>query len=280
MKKDSHFQKDMAERKAFEKLPENCVKVLPTLESPHRIVADTAKVLSWPEIRQDVPFTPSDLPVISLYIDAKMIDRALRVSDALFKALENRGVTITTQNEKKETINATFIIHGVEILYRVEEVIKIVPFSPETKEEYRLRPHKMPKRHYRRTRLLRLKGKYRGDESILIEHSHKPIENQLNSFILALYRQAYKALDNERSLEEYRQKNRGRDERFERFREYLENKQQKIEDLKSMAAAHHEAGLIRELLHDMAAAGTQQDPEWMAWAKGYVDEIDPVKSQK
>lgn len=279
MRKDSPYQNALAATKAFEKLPENRIKVLPTLENPHPIVVDTLKVLMHKGLKGTC-WTAQNTPVISLCLDAKILDRALRVSDALFRALESRGVKITTQkikNDKKETVNATFVLHGIEILYRIEEITRQIPYKREVVEAHRLGIGYLPKYEYRQTGLLRLQG-LQGvvNNSILIERSaFRPIEERLNAFVVGIYKQVYKTLDTRQRDKESAQKQQEKEERLRRFKAHLAQKEQQKADLKRMSAAHHEAEQIRQFLRTLEAVG-DPDPKWLAWAKEYADELDPV----
>lgn len=59
MKPDNPYQEDFFAIKAFEKLPENRIKVSTKLENPYPIVADTLKVLAHKEVLDGMCVTPT-----------------------------------------------------------------------------------------------------------------------------------------------------------------------------------------------------------------------------
>jgi hypothetical protein len=282
MRKHKSYQEEYEAIKAFERLPENRIKVSEKLENPHPIVADTLTVLTHGGLK-GLCSTPEHAPVVSLSVDAEIVDRALRVSDALFKALEKRGIKITTQKvvwDKKETINATFIVQGFEILYRVEEIWKRCPIPLEDREKLRLRIGALPNYQYRRTGLLRLQGIWGShNNSILIERSKlRRIEDRLNTFVLGLYRQVYKILEDRRSQKIYARRREVKSCRRRYLREREAKKQQRIDDLLQMATDYQQAHQIRQFVQAAEDAGSA-DPHWIEWALGYADEIDPAISR-
>lgn len=282
MRKHKSYQEEYELTKAFERLPENRIKVSAKLENPHPIVADTLKVLTHNGLK-GLCSTPEQAPVISLSVDAEIIDRTLRVSDALFKALERRGIKITTQKmswDKKETINATFIVHGFEILYRVEEIWKRCPIPLEERERLRLGIGTLPNYQYRRTGLLRLHGIWGAhNNSILIERSKlRRIEDRLNTFVLGIYRQVYKILEDQRRQKVCERRREVKSCRRRYLREREVKKQQRIDDLLQMVADYQQAQQIRQFVDAVEAVG-KADPRWIKWALGYADEIDPAISR-
>ena len=281
MRKHKSYQEEYELIKAFERLPENRIKVSAKLENPHPIVADTLKVLTHNGLK-GLCSTSEQAPVISLSVDTEIIDRTLRVSDALFKALEKRGIKITTQKvvwDKKETFNATFIVQGFEIRYRVEEIWRRCPIPLEEREKLRLGIGSLPNYQYRRTGLLRLQGIWGAhNNSILIERSQlRRIEDRLNAFVLGLYRQVYKILEDRRSQRSYARRREAKSCRRRYLREREAKKQQRIDDLLQMAADYQQAQQIRQFVEAAEAVG-KADPHWIKWALGYADEIDPAIS--
>ncbi len=282
MKPDNPYQEDFAAIKAFEKLPENRIKVSTKLENPHPIIADTLKVLAHKEVLDGMCVTPKHSPVIGLYVTPQTLDRALRISDALFKALENRGIKITarkTVRDKKEATNATFVIRGVEIVYHIEEPLRRCAVSPETREAKRLGIHAdFSGYEYRRTGLFRLHGFGQGADSILIERSRfRPIEDRLNAFVVGMHKQIFKILHSNQSTQERVRRERNEEQRLRHIQAQLTQKEQQKTSLKQMAADHHQALQIRQFLQAYEAAGNV-DSAWLSWAKECADEIDPVVS--
>lgn len=276
MKKDSTFKDEMAAIAAFEKQPENLVKVLSVLENPHPIVAATAKALSSEIKDNGICQTSSKLPLISLNVSARLVDRLLRNCDALFKALEQRGVTIVTQTDNGAPVNAAFRLKNVTVPFLVDEPVRSYPFEPVTKEECQVPRDRWPKYRYLPGGLLRIRTSQGSSQGMLVETRSKPLEGQLNQLICIIFRQAFTAHEDEAIRREREDRSQKFDARLERFRKYLRRKEKWKAELKEMMAAHHEAVKIRKFLEGMEQAGTSKRPEWMIWAKDYADRIDPL----
>lgn len=276
MKTDSPFKDEMAAITAFEKRPENLVKVLPVLENPHPIVAATAKALAGKILENSMCQTSSEEPLISIDVSARLADRTLRICDALFKALEQRGVKIVTQVEKGAFINAVFQLKGKTVPFYVDEPTRSYPFEPATKEEWRVPPDRWPKYRYLPGGTLRIRTSDDSSQGAYIEKKANPLEGQLNHLICVIFRQAFKAHDDEAMRRERDIRIEKLEARYQRFQRYLRRKEKWKTELLGMVAAHHKANKIRDFLQGMEQAGIAKSAEWMAWAKAHADEIDPL----
>lgn len=103
-----HFQTDqlaaqdprVRERLAAEWLPENRIVVAETLTDPHPLVA---LMQHWREkVRQEGETEPSDErdSLLDIEVSDRSIDRALRIMDAVLKALEARGYEVKVSRDR------------------------------------------------------------------------------------------------------------------------------------------------------------------------------------
>jgi hypothetical protein len=100
----------------FEKDPANAIVVDERLEEPHRLVAQTQRVLSKGEADQEFGWVRRRYSDERGYLDIRVseaqLGRALRLMDALLKAFERRGLRASL---KSGTSHTTVIVDGEEI---------------------------------------------------------------------------------------------------------------------------------------------------------------------
>jgi hypothetical protein len=97
----------------------------------------------------------------------------------------------------------------------------------------------------------------------------------LNTFVLGIYRQVYKILEDQRRQKIYARRREVKSCRRRYLIERRAQKKRQIDDLLQMTAEHQQAQQIRQFVHAAEAAGSA-DPQWIEWARRYADEIDPA----
>lgn len=109
---------------AFEKKPENQIKVAEKLQKPHPLIKETKRLLKLARLQGGrLELTTACLDV---RVSKRGLSRAMLVMDAIFKAAEQRGYKIAV--EMRHGRNATYAAIGEDRVYfHLEEIIKSVP---------------------------------------------------------------------------------------------------------------------------------------------------------
>jgi hypothetical protein len=107
-----------------EKLPENSIVVEDTLTGVHPLVAKTQEDLANTKVDNSGLLAGRDHGCLDIKVAKDSLDRAFRIMNALLKALDRRGFTVSVDQEKRTTkakaLDETVTFSLEEILDRSE----------------------------------------------------------------------------------------------------------------------------------------------------------------
>lgn len=255
-------------RGEFEAKPENRIVVSETLDTPHSLVAATERALRRPKTR-----------------DA----RALRIMDALLKALDARGMPVRIEPDGKR--HSYVKLQGEQLAIRLVENTSRSEREPTAEERRYKKQHGyvyLPDRYsYQATGVLKLGVLGYGSDlqNVVADGKHQRIEQRLNDFVVKLEAEAVRrkrhAEHLERQHRHWEEQERIRREREERQRKEVE----RLKGLEQEAGNWRRAEQIRTYV---AAAEAKQIQEqgvvdagsefglWLAWARHKADWLDPL----
>lgn len=277
-------------RMAEESTPEAKITVSETLERPHPLVRDTHKRFTMRN--------PPPVPRLDISVDWDSRDRALRIMDALIKALVSRGLTVEVaeRREKPSTygryptvdrdpsgtrvkIEEEWVTFGIEEKSRV-----VIPDPPQppahlrgAEREQRIAGHR-PTREYEYNGVLALRIK--NDEYLDVRREwkdgvRKKLEDQLNDVVAHLHLTAEALRERRRALE---QAERARiEQELRKYEEDLrrQKEERKAKELSELLGHWRLARDIREFVAEALNLGADSE-EMLAWALRYADQIDPL----
>lgn len=212
----------------FENQDINHVIVPATLQSPHNIVRKTLTALkqSLKEIEKNKGqsyYIPNDYGMVitsgsdngaaRCRIGPDSFDRATRILDTLFKALEKRGVQITTES-KTGNFQTNVILLEEKIPIMVDERAQRIEHIKTEEEIKRNKKYETngfyydlaPKYDYKPSGEIKLKIEtwLENKDTVCKDTKRKVLEDQLNDFIILLYKHAFaiKRRRKEREIQE------------------------------------------------------------------------------
>jgi hypothetical protein len=260
---------------AFEYMPENLVKVSEKLSNLHPLVKSTKNNMHQSWKNRDVVFGASN--TLNIRTQRKNLDRALRIMDALIKALEKRKLEVFVNKDSKTCVK----IFGETLefrLYETEEKVKKEKKGP-FDFDYELVP--TGKFILLIESVWDLRSKWR-------DLGKQKMEDVLNSFIIGLYQAAFK----EREWRLKRETEaRAREEEVRRTEEIRIRKEQelkKIRDLENGAVNWQKSQIIRGYIEAVKKAHIEKNGEvqagseferWLNWAGQQVDRLDSVEKR-
>jgi hypothetical protein len=284
-------QDPLSMRLAEEQKPENRVVVPERLHAPCELVqAARAALESAKENEFGIVVPPSGC--LAVKVSRAQHPRALRIADALLKAIASRG---WDANVSQHVTN--IVIDGMTIGIAIDESTKTEerPVKPDLGDGYSF--------HYNRRELVRRPS---GRLSITLKEeppvwAHdqrrswkdsptRPIDQFLNGVLGALITLsvAMKAARERREREARAEEARRRQlaaavEQQEKLRERVEEEEARLEELRRHAKAWREAKNLRRFIEearvkrrdDAAASGFDFDA-WAAWAHVQADRLDPL----
>lgn len=287
-----HFQAEQSalkdpevqERLAAEHLPENRIVVAETLADPHPLIA---QMLRWREKRaQGSETDDSDerdsLPDIE--VSDGSLDRALRIMDAVLKAVEARGYRVKVSRdywEKATRVYCTDVDAEVHISLseRYSDVERELTPAERKKPPYLIdqRLITVPSGKL----IFRVKGR-RVDTKWWNDKKLDPLENRLNEIVAGIItkletlrlEELAKREEKRRRIEEQRRQEEEQARRENLHRDVAAWR--KSEDIRAYLRAYEEQFLR---LRGEITPGSEEDL-WLKWARQYADSLDPLSNQE
>lgn len=277
------------EQRALESTPERLIQVAEELTDPHPLVARTARALQRRKPDERGLRHPSLKRCLDVHVSTALVERALRILDALVRALEGRDYTITCPVEgPRRTVVA---VDGEEMGVSLEEKVDASAI-PEPKS---LLPRRLeysflqPSPRYRYTAtgqlILRITDRdLRNVRRAWRDGKRQTLDRQLNRFIVGLVAAAEEKKAERRRAEEWRKAHE------EWVREEAERQQRRWEQERKVQRLEQDLGsftksrLVREYIESFrasaAARGATIDPDgelgrWLNWTTQYADRLDP-----
>jgi hypothetical protein len=279
------------------------IEVPEVIDEPHRLVAKTSKLLA--------KRTPSDGIVgavssggLDVYVAPSNVDRAMRIMDALLKALEGRGfaVEVTPASHRNEWGRSVPVapvtrvrVNDEWIEFSMSETVKIAPppeDAPKRRSEMtweeRIKPRRRPQERRERTPTgtLVLTIKTGARSRHWRDRTHRRLETFLNEFVAHLYiaadwvKQERKRIDDERRRQKEAERQRieaaNRAEEQKRRIEELHvmlDRWRLVRDLREFASS------IRAVVEAGSMKMTPDAPlhEYVSFVLAYADQIDPLR---
>lgn len=251
-----------------------------TIKVPDRLVKPHPLVVSWlaeherrkAEVRRDFDHIYGRSLMPAPFSDLRR--RMHRIYDALFKVLEKHGGRVEDQKQR-----VRLILHGQEIEFAIREIYVRVRPPP---EEARFGATYTPTPSNRLA--FGIKTFVPGIRKDWPETERKRLEDMLPDILAALLAAAPILEEREREREEQSRRwaeERQREEESERARRLEEARWQQF---LGFAKRQKQADLARSFLQKCkemeadhsAQLGDRTLAEWMAWAEGRINNLDPL----
>lgn len=293
---------DADRQRAFEKQPENLIAVSEQLVEPHFLVVKTGTSIrgATPDDRGIV--RPKAQRCLDLAVSPPLIERSLRILDAILKALEKRGLAVFVTGDDPSQTRARVL----------EEAIGFRLFEETVRQERLPTPHEIeweiqwnPNRKFYSIvpsgKLVLEITSGAGLQRCWTDRSDRCVEQFLNSFVVGLYRAAEsikqdraaaerrKREEQEREIRRQEEETRRQKERKEQERQRQEAEQlrrveeSRIQKLAAEVDAWKTAHDIRAYVAAIRAVQSASDlrsealEKWLNWAEDHADQIDPLE---
>jgi hypothetical protein len=282
-------------RREFEARPENRIVIPETLDAPHPLVAATERAFRQLKRREPRQAPTSGRQSLDIGVSDDSVPRALRIMDALAKALDARGMPLRIiELDGKRRSCATLqgqdlAIRIVENTLRTERELT----QKELREKEKYGHVYLPNRYsHQPTGMLKLGiiGGYHDElRNVVADGKRQRIEQCLNEFVVKLEAEAVRR---KREAERREREHRLWEERERRRREREEIQRKEAEQLKALEEEVRQwkrAEEIRAYVAAVEASTTREgganssDSElgqWLAWARHKADWIDPLINAK
>lgn len=265
-----------------ESLLANKIIVADTLHGAHPLIRETRKLLETGFVdsygRAFAKWSEKPKQVLNVKVSKKSLHRALRIMDALLKAIDTRGGEIEVKD--RETL---CIMNHARVRFNLWEKVK--------RSERELTAEEREKSYVPNRWIYTPTGEFMFtiDEWVVGRKSwkdkkQKPIEDQLNDIVVGLTTasEIIHSRDLERAREELRRLEEARQHQEMQRQRRLE--EERREELDTMAAlwvkSRNLRAFIEECEHSMSSSGApiseSAEARWLRWARAYADSIDPL----
>lgn len=269
-----------------ESLQVNRIVVSDNLLSSHPLVSKTRKLLERGKPddygRLMVPWNIEDRQRLDFRVSKSALHRALRIVNALIKALEERGypVGVTEQGTR-------CLVHGEHVTFHIWEKVKRSEQQP-TKEQ-REKPWTFNRWLHSPTGELTLVLDVPwATRKNWTDRKGKPLEDQLNDVIVGMIRAAEAIAATNRKWEEDRQRALEAEHRRQELEHQRRVEEERRNELDNMAALWMKSRNLKSFLEECKSAlsasaegsANKGQVKWLEWASAYADLIDPLKNDR
>jgi hypothetical protein len=277
-------------RRLSEEQAENRIIVSARLNSPHPLIVATQQAFNQSKHKDHRNLPLAGRGTLDIAVSEENLPRALRILDALIKAMELRGMRVRIETEGKH--HTLIDVQGEAIPVRmVENTVRTerIPTARERQEQEKYGWSYLPNRYlYNPTGQLKLGviGWSYGDmRKAVSDSTRQKIEQRLNEFLVNL---EVEAVQRRRDTERREQQHRIWEEQERIRREQEERRKQEIERLKILESNAHDWRRAEDVRRYVAAVeakaireGESMDSEsklgrWITWARNKADWIDPL----
>lgn len=275
---------------AREKKPENRIVVGDELVDPLPVIERTQKSLLSAKVEENGLVRPKGKGCLAVCVAPASIDRAMRIMDALLKALHTRGIDGQC-SDQSEVLNQ-FKVDGEPLIVRLDESLsrRERELSPKERQERQkftfLR--KPPEYEYFPSGILGLHvagGIGRHCRRVWQDAENRKLEASLNAFIAGLYRIAEADrfareeqeqrermwAEQRRQREEEARLGREEEERIRHLDEYLKRFDQ-CRRIREFCDAYEAKAASLELVIEPGSDAEK----WLRWARQRADTLDPI----
>jgi hypothetical protein len=259
------------------------------LTSPHPLVRSTIDALKASTPDETSILRSRTGGCLDVRVGRQSVGRAMRLMDALIKALEARGSTVSVVERDRthqtcvKILDETIEIELKEALNRREKQYTAAELREREKYSW-LRDRKeyvsYPSGNFVFT-ILTYCGQ--GVRKVWSDGKRQRLENCLNSIIAGVRAAAEGEKAHRLEMERWERERQEQERRRWEEQERRRKEEEKIKHLEKLVANWNQSQRIREFLLEVeksAAANPAKETDnlsdWLSWAHAYADSIDPI----
>lgn len=222
---------------------------------------------------------------LDIRVTPKLLPRALRIMDAFVKAVEARAGRVSARTADQRETCVEFLGERIPVLLE-ERVTRTQHVLTEAEHRH---PYRAPRWDYAPTGKLRIQLKEWTSKHLRkrwADSAKRRLEDVLNDIVLGLVVVAdakrARRLQREREERERQEAERRRIEAERQRREELERRQLLERQVESWTKAQQVRAFVDEVerraqVKDKSMELGTDLAEWIAWARGHADRLDPLR---
>ncbi len=269
------------QQRAYEADPAHQVQVHEQLTDPDRLVKRAARLLKRPGYRSLL--RPSEWPCLDIQVTKTSLDRALRIFDAIVKAVRSRGWAITTRSEQPHHTQITVPDEAISI--QLLEKVRQIENSPLKTDPYHFRHDRY---RYEPTGTLTVRltdgDSFAWQSRTWNDGKRQRIETCLNDIMIGFVELAEKRKKDKREQERRRvEREEEQRRRFLEMERQARERDRQGELTRQLKARSHAQEGRADITALKAAASrrVEQEPDgrlarWIRWAQRFAESVDPL----
>jgi hypothetical protein len=265
------------------------VAVPERLTSPHPLVGSTIDALKDSTPDETGILRTRASGCLNVRVGRQSVGRAMRLMDALTKALEARGSTVSvvvrdrTHQTCVKILDEAIEIELREGLSRREK--KLTAAELREREKYPWLRDRKEYEFYPSGNFVFTILEYCGEgvRKVWSDGKRQRLENCLNSIIVGLSTAAEGVKAHRLELERWEGERQEQQRRQLEEEERRRKEEEKIKHLEKLVANWNQSQKIREFLSEVEKAAAEKPvkktdnlSDWLSWAHAYADSIDPI----
>lgn len=279
----------VAHQVEFEAKKQNKIRVPKTLRSPQALVRTTRDVLSG-SARSPEDFEYNwQVPHLDVDVSKALMGRALRIMNAVVKAFEKRGWTVTVGAGEDYGSHVTVL--GQRVSFGIREPRKQIPNEPAKPERlvtgewytpFRAKYSQVPSGRL----CLVIRNRWgRAVEKSLSDGKTVRLEEKLNDFMVTVVALAHERSEwDQRRLEAEQQRREAEQRRLAEQRR-MEVEKARLKALEDQAQRWHRSRILVEYVAAVRTHMAQEEEmgveageleEWLAWAESHARALNPL----
>ena len=226
---------------------------------------------------------------LNVRVGRQSVGRAMRLMDALIKALEARGSTVNVVERDRahhtcvKMLDETIEIELREGLNRREKQFTAAELRE--REKYSWLRDRKEYEFYPSGNFIFAILEYCGEgvRKVWSDGKRQRLENCLNSIIAGLGTAAEGIKTHRAELERWERERQEQERRRWEEQERRRKEEEKIKDLDKWVAKWEQSLKIRQFVSEVEKAAAENEAkktvnltEWLSWARDYADSIDPI----
>lgn len=269
------------EQRRYESMPDHRIVVAEQLSDPHPLVTQTGHALRRikPDASGVIPIWGK--PILDVRVTPQLMDRALRVMDALVKALEQRGISVHVSKDGEVRTFVRILEQEVSLL--LDEPLRQIRTDPRARDPLASRHAYVPSGELRiRARIEYFGHRHQKDWR---DGKARRVEDCLNKVVIGIVAAAERRGEAVKRFEAAQEgMRRAHASYLQRLRTEQEE-QARIAELEKATAAWVKSQQIREFVAAIRArlsrdvdspAARDGAEELLDWALQHADELDPL----
>jgi hypothetical protein len=267
---------------SFEELPENRIRVPEVLTSPHPLIVEARNHLKKASQGRYGRLTRfwSRSEYISVFPES--LDRALRIMNALIKALAKRNYPFSIDEEKHVLVVK---ILDEQFTLRLEErsrQVRHIPTASEMKEAKRSYSPIATYDFAPTSEFSFLISRYYSADKVCRDDKRGRLEEKLNNFIIILIKMALQIKDERICRQREEQARRDCEQNRIEMENMIRKEKKRVDVLREQCASWYESQRLRAFILAAREKHPIMDPEsefaqWLVWASLQADRLDPLK---